>query len=136
MRLRDIHHNHFKDITKIALDAYNDALRREANYIGIKVIKIQSGSMATPMLNNANDEYQELVNNSQYFKKPLTKFKYMMDRELKKQNNPDTIAKVIIKILKKKNPRICYRIKNSFKLSLMGHLPEKWQDSIYKKIIK
>ena len=126
----------YYNISKIALDSYNDALRREANYIGIKVIKIQSGSMKTSMLKNANDEYDTLVDNSEHFKKPLTKFKYMMDRELKKQNDPSKISKIIIKILKKKNPKICYKIKNSFKLSLIGHMPEAWQDSIYKKVIK
>ena len=126
----------YYNISKIALDSYNDALRREANYIGIKVIKIQSGSMKTSMLKNANDEYDALVDNSEHFKKPLTKFKYMMDRELKKQNNPSKISKLIIKILKKNNAKICYRIKNSFKLSLIGHMPEAWQDSIYKKVIK
>lgn len=126
----------YYNISKIALDSYNDALRREANYIGIKVVKIQSGSMKTSMLKNANDEYDSLVNGSEHFKKPLTKFKYMMDRELKKQNDPSKISKLIIKILKKKNPKICYKIKNSFKLSLIGHMPEAWQDSIYKRVIK
>lgn len=126
----------YYNISKIALDAYNDALRREANYLNIKVIKIQSGSMKTSMLNNANDEYSAMVNDSKHFKSPLTKFKYMMDKELKKQNDPQIIANIIIKILKKKKPRLAYRIKNSFALSFMGHLPEKWQDNIYKKVIK
>ena len=60
----------------------------------------------------------------------------MMDRELKKSNDPAIIAKLIVKILKKKNPRIRYKKKNSFALSFMGHLPEKWQDKIYKSVIK
>ena len=77
-----------------------------------------------------------MVNNSEHFKKPLTKLKYMMDHELQKSNNPSLVAKLIIKILKKKHPRLVYRKKNSFKLFLMGHLPEKWQDNIYQKVIK
>ena len=58
-----------------------------------------------------------------------------MDRELKKKRDPSIISKKIIKILKKKNPKICYRVKNSFALSFVGHLPEKMQDNIYKKVI-
>ena len=42
----------------------------------------------------------------------------------------------MIKILKKKHPRIRYRKKNSFALWFIGHLPEKWQDNIYKSVIK
>lgn len=126
----------YYNISKIALDNYTDVLRRECNFLGIEVIKVQSGSMATPLLKTANNEFEEMVDNSAHFKKPLTKLKYMMDRELKKSNNPEIIAKLILKILNKKHPKIRYRKKNSFALSLMGHLPEKWQDKIYQKVIK
>ena len=92
--------------------------------------------MKTSMLNNATDEYLEMVDKSEHFKKPLTKLAYMMEREIKKQNDPVIIAKVISKILKKKHPKIVYRVKNSFALFLLGHLPEKTQDKIYQKVIK
>ena len=59
-----------------------------------------------------------------------------MDRELKKSNDPAIMAKLIVKILKKKNPRIRYRKKNSLAISFVAHLPEKWQDIIYTSVIK
>ncbi|MBP5574687.1 MAG: SDR family NAD(P)-dependent oxidoreductase [Bacilli bacterium] len=126
----------YYNLSKIVMDNYTDVLRRECNYLGIKVIKVQSGSMATPLLKTANNEFDEMVNNSEHFKKPLTKLKYMMDRELKKSNDPAIIAKLIVKILNKKHPKIRYRKRNSFALSFMGHLPEKWQDKIYQRVIK
>ena len=126
----------YYNLAKIALDNYNDVLRRECNYLGIKVIKIQSGSMKTGMLNIASDEFDEMVNESKYFKEPLTKLKYMMDKEIKKTNDPSIIAKKIYKILKTKHPRIRYKIKNSSALLLMGSLPESLQDRIYMRVIK
>ena len=126
----------YYNLSKICLDRYTDVLRRECNYLGIKVIKIQSGSMATPMLKTANDSFEEMANNSKRFNEPLFKLKYMMDRELKKANDPAIIARLIIKILKKKNPRIRYRKKNSLSISFVAKLPEKWQDTIYKSVIK
>ena len=126
----------YYNLSKICLDGYTDVLRRECNYLGIKVIKVQSGSMATPMLKTANDNFEAMANNSEHFKEPLFKLKYMMDRELKKSNDPAIIAKLIVKILKKKNPRICYRKKNSISISFIAKLPEKWQDTIYKSVIK
>lgn len=126
----------YYNLSKICLDRYTDVLRRECNYLGIKVIKVQSGSMATPMLKTANDNFEVMANNSEHFKEPLFKLKYMMDRELKKSNDPAIIAKLIVKILKKKNPRICYRKKNSISISFIAKLPEKWQDTIYKSVIK
>lgn len=126
----------YYNLSKITLDNYTDVLRRECNYLDIKVIKIQSGSMKTPLLKSADDEYEQMVKESEHFKKPLTKLKYMMDRELEKTNDPSLMGNLIVKILKKKNPRLVYKIKNSGKLSLMSSLPEKWQDDIYKKVIK
>ena len=126
----------YYNLTKITLDKYTDVLRRECNYLGIKVIKVQSGSMNTSLLKTASHEFDEMVNNSEHFEKPLKKLKYMMDRELRKTNDPQLISKLIIKILKKKNPRIRYRKKNSFALFFIGHLPEKWQDNIYKSVIR
>ena len=126
----------YYNLTKITLDRYTDVLRRECNYLGIKVIKVQSGSMNTTLLKTANNEFDEMVSESQHFKQPLVKLKYMMERELKKTNDPKIIADLIVKILKKKKPKIRYRKKNSFSLWFIGHLPEKWQDDIYKAVIK
>ncbi len=126
----------YYNLSKMTLDKYTDVLRRECNYVGIKVIKVQSGSMNTTLLKTASNEFDEMVNNSTHFEKPLRKLKYMMDRELRKTNNPKIISKLIVKILKKKHPRIRYRKKNSFALWFIGHLPEKWQDNIYKSVIK
>ena len=126
----------YYNLSKMTLDKYTDVLRRECNYLGIKVIKVQSGSMNTTMLKSADSEFNQMVEQSEHFKKPLTKLKYMMDRELRKTNDPKIIAKLIVKILNKKHPKIRYRKKNSFALSFIGHLPEKWQDRIYQKVIK
>ena len=122
-------------ITKKMIDTYTDVLRRECNYIGIKVIKIQSGSMKTKMLSKADSEYEEMVKNTKYFSKPLAKLKYMMDREIKKNASPTLVANLILKIVTIKKPRIRYRIKNSKALIFMNALPEKLQDNIYKKVI-
>ena len=126
----------YYNLTKITLDKYTDVLRRECNYLGIKVIKVQSGSMNTSLLKTASHEFDDMVSASNRFEKPLRKLKYMMDRELRKINDPKIISKLIVKILKKKHPRIRYRKKNSFSLWLIGRLPEKWQDNIYKSVIK
>ena len=126
----------YYNLTKITLDAYTDSLRRECNYLGIKVIKIQSGSMKTGMLGTANDDFEKMAKESKRFSKPMRKLKHIMDNELEKQNDPKILGDLIVKILAKKNPKIRYKVKNSFKLALMGALPEGLQDKIYTKVIK
>ena len=126
----------YYNLSKITLDNYTDSLRRECNYLGIKVIKIQSGSMKTGMLGTANEEFEKMANESKYFAKPMRKLKHMMDKEITKQNDPSILGNLIVKILEKKNPRFCYKVKNSPALALMGALPESIQDKIYLKVIK
>ena len=126
----------YYNLSKITLDKYTDSLRRECNYLDIKVIKIQSGSMKTSMLGSANADFAKMAENSDNFSKPILKLKGLMDNELKKQNDPKIIGKLVVKILRKKKPKIRYKVKNSFKLAFMGALPESLQDKIYTKVIK
>ena len=126
----------YYNLSKITLDKYTDSLRRECNYLDIKVIKIQSGSMKTSMLGSANADFAKMAENSKNFSKPMLKLKGLMDNELKKQNDPKIIGKLVVKILRKMKPKIRYKVKNSFKLAFMGALPESLQDKIYTKVIK
>lgn len=123
-------------ISKGMLDIYSDVLRRELNYLNIKVIKIHSGSFKTKLLANASYEYDLLIKKTKYYKKQLQKLKFMMDKELGKNNNPSKFGKMIIKILNKKHPKICYNINRSFSLRFLSILPESLQDEIYLKFIK
>ena len=91
--------------------------------------------MKTKMLSKADDEYSQMVENTKYFKKPLTKLKYMMDREITKNASPTLVANLILKIVSCRRPKIRYRIKNSKALRFMNAMPEKMQDDIYKKVI-
>ncbi len=122
-------------MSKKMVDTYSDVLRRECNYLGIKVIKLYSGSMKTGMLGNAKDEYERMIEETKYFIKPLTKLKGMMDKEVNKTNDPILVAKVIEKALTKRRPRLSYKIKNSLALSMMGSFNERFQDYIYKNVI-
>lgn len=123
-------------ISKKMVDSYSDVLRRECNYLGIKVIKIQAGSFKTNMHKDATNDYDVLLANTKKFKSPLTKLKKMMTNELKKSNNPEIFANLVLKIINKKKCKIIYKIKNSFALSFLDKLPEKLQDKIYTLVIK
>lgn len=128
--------NGFYTLSKQMVDTYTHALRRELNYLGIKVIKVEPGSFKTKMLNVADSEFSNLVDKTRYYKKNLLKLKKLMDNELKKENDPKFFGKLILKILNKKNNKINYRICNSYKLMLLGILPDKIQDVLLKRIIK
>ncbi|MCQ2815217.1 MAG: SDR family NAD(P)-dependent oxidoreductase [Bacilli bacterium] len=128
--------NGYYALSKIIVDKYADILRRELNYVGIKVIKVQSGAIKTKLLDGVNHEYETTLSKTNCYKKPLIKLKKLMDDEIKKQVSPDLMAKKIVKLADKKHTKINYKIKNSFKLRFLNSLPEKLQDFIYSSVIK
>lgn len=128
--------NGFYSLPKIALDNYCDCLRRECNYLGIQVIKIQGGSFKTQMLTTAEVEFNRLTENSTHFNEILPIYKPFVLKELKKGHSVEIFTKVVLKILKRQKCKSCYRIKNSSKLMLIDALPCSWQDKLYLLFIK
>ena len=123
-------------ITKKMVECYSDDLRREANYLGIRVVKVQSGSLNTTMLSRASNEFDNLKTSTKYFENQLQKMKFIMDNELSKAHDVDNLSKLLVKIIEKKRVKLIYRYKNSFKLKLLGILPERLQDKIFLKLVK
>lgn len=128
--------NGFYTLSKQMISTYTHALRRELNYLKIKVIKIEPGSFNTKLLDQANNEYDKLIDATTHYKSHLVKLKKIMDHELAQNNDPKKFGKLVLKILKKKHNRLNYRVCNSFKLSLLGVLPDRVQDCVLKRIIK
>ncbi|HOP10441.1 MAG TPA: SDR family NAD(P)-dependent oxidoreductase [Oscillospiraceae bacterium] len=126
----------YYSIPKHAVDVYADVLRKECNYLGLKIIKIQAGSFKTNMLKNAASDYDRLLSQTMYFQRPLMIFKKLMTDELQKTNDPKQFAKLLVKILDTKHPKAIYHIKNSLKLKLLNILPADLQDRIYLSVTK
>ena len=123
-------------MTKKMVECYSDDLRRELNYLGIRVTKIEAGSLNTLMIEKASKEFDNLISSTKYFEKQLLKMKFMMDSELKNTNKVESLVNLLVKIIEKKRVKLVYRYKNSFKLKLLGILPERLQDKIFKILVK
>ncbi len=120
-------------MSKYAVEAYNDSLRRELNILGIKVIKIQPGSFKTAMHKNTIDNFKELVENTKYFKAELKSMSKMMRKELKNTNDPKYLMNAVVKACEAEKPKLNYRVKNSPSMTIINLLPEKTIDNIYLK---
>ncbi|MCL2815895.1 MAG: SDR family NAD(P)-dependent oxidoreductase [Oscillospiraceae bacterium] len=123
-------------MTKYAVEAYNDSLRRELLCQGIKVIKIQPGSFKTNLHNAAQAGFDKLYDETHYYRRALKKMQPLMARELKKAHDPDALVKVLLKAAECKNPKINYRVKNSRLLFMMEFIPDILLDTIYKALLK
>lgn len=126
----------FYTMSKHAVEIYNDSLRREVKSLGIKVIKIRPGAFKTNMQQNIENQFEQLVSETQYFEKPLYKMKGIMIKELKKAKDTKKIVKVFKKAIEGKHPKKSYNVNNSFKMKLLSILPSSLQDYIFKIYFK
>lgn len=122
-------------ISKHALEAYSDALRRELSFIGIKVIKIQPGPFKTFMTKNAEQQFLDAQKKSVYFKTNLAKGIPYLPKVYKNAHEPEIVAKVILQALKSSQPKTAYFIKPDLSRMMLDKLPAKWADKIIKKVL-
>ncbi|MBY9000814.1 MAG: SDR family NAD(P)-dependent oxidoreductase [Candidatus Heimdallarchaeota archaeon] len=121
-------------ISKYAVEAYSDSLRRELMFEGMKVIKIQPGAFNTRFITETEDEYRKFVEESM-FKDQLSRIWPVLAKEKKKSADPIVIAKLVHKILKKNHPRRSYKVKNNRTRMILEYLPAPLADFVIKHFI-
>lgn len=123
-------------ITKYAVEAYTIGLRRELNFLGIDVVKIQPGSFKTGMHNQATAGYEKILETTQYYKPVLTVLKPLMSTAMAHPNDKKYLVETVIKAIKKPHPRTNYKCKNTWYLAAINPVPDKVIDFGYKKIVE
>ena len=122
-------------MTKYAVEAYNDSLRRELMYLNIPVVKLQPGSFKTQLTEKIFRDFDEVIASTNYYKKILTTMKPMMTMELGLDHDPNKLAKKVIKALTAKTPQTKYKVCTGKVLLLLELLPDKFVDVAYKAIV-
>lgn len=123
-------------LSKYAVEAYNDSLRRELMFLDIPVIKIQPGSFKTAMHGKTLDSFDKLINSTDMYRDVLEKMKGMMLIELKMANEPDALIKAVMKAVNDPHPRQKYRVKNSPLLGAIEVMHPMTVDRLYKKFLQ
>ena len=123
-------------ITKTAVERYAQSLRMELNLLGIKVIILRPGAVKTNMISASTTALDKLCNNTQIYKTNTKRFKKIVDSVESKTITPYKLAKKVISIEKKRNPKFNYSINHNFLLKLLNILPQRWQVGVIKAILK
>lgn len=123
-------------MSKHAIEAYSDSLRRELQFLGVKVIKIQPGPFKTNMVKGIKDQFSRAVDDSQLFKKQLTKVGTLAVKEQDKAHDPLIIAQTIHKALTLSSPKTAYSVKPDKARCFFEWLPVKWADGLLKLLLK
>ncbi len=120
-------------ISKYAIEAFSDSLRRELMFIDMKVVIIQPGAIATSLPQKTLEVYGEYLEKS-IFKEQLSRVWSVLGKE--KYGEPVDVAKAVYKALKRKNPRKRYRVNNNKQRRILEYLPTSLADFMIKYFIK
>jgi NADP-dependent 3-hydroxy acid dehydrogenase YdfG len=122
-------------LSKYAVEAYNDSLRRELMFVDVPVIKIQPGSFKTAMHGSTAKSFERLSNSTTMYDDVLDKMRVMMDIELKMANDPKYLVTAVMQALESENPKQKYRVKNSPILGFVEIWHPEIVDTTYRKVL-
>jgi len=122
--------------SKHAVESYSDSLRRELMFLNIPVIKLQPGSFQTNMTQNTLNGFAKTLHETLHYKSVLNRLKPLMTQELAHGNDPQKLARVVLRAMEAKHPRLSYRVGTGKQLLLLELLPEKWVDLLYKTLVR
>ena len=122
-------------MTKYAVEAYNDSLRRELMFLNIPVVKLQPGSFKTQLTEKIYRDFDRAIKTTNYFRKILTTMKPMMTMELELDHDPKKLARKLISALTAKHPRTKYKVCTGKLLMTLELLPDKAVDLAYKAFV-
>lgn len=122
-------------VSKCALQAYADTLRRELMLLGMRVVVLQPGAIRTPLLSGAGSSV-EAARGRTLFPAQLDIIDRMLPREWERGSPPAEVARVVVKALRAKRPRIAYRVGVNRLRGVLGVLPAPWVDTLLKAYIR
>lgn len=123
-------------ISKHALEAFSEGLRRELMLFGIDVIIVGPGAIKTDIWDKAkNNMLTPELNNSIYQQSATTFKNFMLERAEREALPAEDVAELLLTILKSKHPKVRYApVPNKFiNWTLPRLLPKRWVDKIIAK---
>jgi NAD(P)-dependent dehydrogenase (short-subunit alcohol dehydrogenase family) len=116
-------------VSKAALQAFADALRRELMFLGMHVVVVQPGAIRTPLLSGAR---AQAVTGSAptLFPEARDVIRRLLAREWEKGMEPSEVARVVVRSLRTRRPRSVCRVGNDPFRAMLAKLPARWVDAV------
>ena len=123
-------------VTKAALDKYAYSLRMEAQLLGIPVSVLRAGAVATDMLGASTSALDKFCESTALYSCNAARFKNIVESVEARNIAPEKLAKKVLNILAKKNPRFAYSINRNPLLLMLNALPKRTQLWAIKQVLK
>lgn len=122
-------------ITKTALDRYADALRMELQLLGFPVVTIRPGAVDTGMLPASTRALDRFCDSTRLYPVNAARFKKIVERVEAKKVSPEKLARVVLRSLTARRPKLVYTLNRNPFLRLLNLLPRRLQLRIVYRIL-
>lgn len=122
-------------LSKHAVEAYSDSLRRELMLLGIKVIKVQPGPFKTNMVSSIDASFRRAIDDSTLFKVVLDRVRQLAMGEEGKASDPVVLAATVYEALTATNPKPAYSLRPDLARSALEYLPTRWADRLLQRVL-
>ncbi|MDT4936355.1 MAG: hypothetical protein QOG80_26 [Pseudonocardiales bacterium] len=120
-------------MSKHAIEAYSDALRRELMFLDVPVITIQPGPFRTDMVGGIRAAFDHAASSSTLFTGLIRKVGSMAAHEEQRASDPQLLAEVVWKAVTAAKPRTHYSVKPDRRRAVMNRLPPRVVDAALRK---
>jgi len=122
-------------MSKYALEAYSDALRRELALLGMKVAIIQPGAVRTALLQDTVPGFDQAIATSQ-FAGGMKVIRDLAAKEWERGLDPVAVAEVVETALTSPRPAIRYRGGNDLGRAAAKLLPARMLDAVMARMMR
>ena len=117
-------------VSKHAVDAYADALRREAALLGVHVAKVQPGPFRTEMVGAIEQAFARASDGSTHYARLLRRLGPRAAKEGRRAHDPAVLAAVVHDALTTDRPRARYSVHPDRTRSALELLPDRLADRL------
>lgn len=117
-------------MSKHAVEAYGDSLRRELMFFGVPVIKLAPGPFRTQMVSSIVPLYERAAARSEHFGGLLTALQHRLPVEQAKAHDPAVLAEVVERALTDRAWRARYLVRPDRQRMALDRLPPRVGDAV------
>ena len=123
-------------MSKHAVEAFGDSLRRELSVLDMAVVKIQPGAFRTGMVASLMDRFERLADESSHYRRVLLAARKRIPQEERRAGDPDDLAALVERVLTTARPKPAYRINTNPRSAALDALPVRFVDRLLREALR